>query len=63
MSAEAKVLNDVAFFVITKWLPKVDGDRWLHGVALAWHKGKLGDPIVHVLVTATVGLLVVGRFD
>ncbi len=39
--AEAGVLKDVQFHVIKKWEPKVDGYRWLHGVGLAWHKGKL----------------------
>lgn len=40
-TAEAEVLKGVQFHVIKKWEPKVDGYRWLHGVGLAWHKGKL----------------------
>jgi len=39
--AEAEVLKGVRFHVIKKWEPKVDGYQWLHGVGLAWHKGKL----------------------
>jgi len=40
-TAEAEVLKGVQFHVIKKWEPDVDGYRWLHGVGLAWHKGKL----------------------
>ena len=40
-SGEAEVLDGVRFHVIKKWEPDVDGYRWLHGVALAWHNGKL----------------------
>ena len=40
-SADIKVLKDTTFHVIKKWEPDVDGYNWLHGVALAWHKGKL----------------------
>ncbi|MDP7016858.1 MAG: exo-alpha-sialidase, partial [Pirellulaceae bacterium] len=40
-TAEAEVLKDVEFHVIKRWQPDVDGYKWLHGVALAWHKGKL----------------------
>lgn len=40
-ASEAEVLKDVEFHVIKKWEPAVDGYSWLHGVALAWHKGQL----------------------
>ncbi|MEZ5943721.1 MAG: exo-alpha-sialidase [Planctomycetaceae bacterium] len=40
-TADAEVLQDVEFHVIKKWEPNVDGYDWLHGVALAWHKGAL----------------------
>ncbi len=40
-SAGVRVLDDIEFRVIKKWEPKVDGFHWLHGVALAWHKGRL----------------------
>lgn len=40
-AAEIPVLDGVEFHVIKRWEPEVDGYRWLHGVALAWHKGKL----------------------
>lgn len=40
-ASEAEVLENVPFHVIKKWEPEVDGYRWLHGVGLAWHKGKL----------------------
>ena len=39
--SEAEVLQGVQFHVIKKYEPKVDGYGFLHGVALAWHKGKL----------------------
>lgn len=42
--AEAKdlpVLEGVEFHVIKKWDKATDGYGFLHGVALAWHKGKL----------------------
>ena len=39
--ADAEVLKGVQFHVIKQWEPKVDGYRWLHGVGLAWHKGRL----------------------
>lgn len=35
------LLKGVEFHVIKKWEPQVDGYHWLHGVALAWHKGSL----------------------
>jgi len=40
-TAQAEVLKRVQFHVIKKWERKVDGYGFLHGVALAWHKGKL----------------------
>ena len=40
-TASAEVLDDVEFHVIKKWEPDVDGYKWLHGVALAWHQDKL----------------------
>ncbi len=40
-TANAEVLTEAAFHVIKKWEPEVDGYKWLHGVALAWHRGKL----------------------
>jgi hypothetical protein len=38
---ELPLLENVEFHVIKKWEPDKDGYKWLHGVALAWHKGKL----------------------
>jgi hypothetical protein len=35
------VLQDVSFSVIQLHQPEKDGYRWLHGVALAWHKARL----------------------
>ena len=40
-TSEAEVLKGVQFHVIKKYEHKVDGYGFLHGVALAWHKGKL----------------------
>jgi len=40
-SAEAPLLRGVRFSVIKKREPEADGYNWLHGVALAWHKGVL----------------------
>jgi hypothetical protein len=40
-TSEAEVLKGVQFHVIKKFERKVDGYGFLHGVALAWHKGKL----------------------
>jgi len=40
-TSQAEVLKGVQFHVIKKWERKVDGYGFLHGVALAWHKGKL----------------------
>ena len=40
-SADLPVLRGVEFHVIKKHEPGIDGYSWLHGVGLAWHKGKL----------------------
>jgi hypothetical protein len=40
-SAELPVLKDVRFSVIKPYEFDKDGYRFLHGVALSWHKGKL----------------------
>jgi len=40
-TAELSGLNGVQFHVIKANEPEKDGYKWLHGVALAWHKGKL----------------------
>jgi len=40
-AAELNELNGVKFYVIKAIEPAKDGNKWLHGVALAWHKGKL----------------------
>ena len=40
-TSAAEVLQGVQFHVIKKYGRKVDGYGFLHGVALAWHKGKL----------------------
>jgi hypothetical protein len=40
-SAEIPALPGVAFHVIKKQRPDIDGCRWTLGVGLAWHKGKL----------------------
>lgn len=48
--AEAKdlpVLDGVEFHVIKKWDQEADGYTFLHGVGLAWHKGKLYASIGH----------------
>ena len=48
--AEAKdlpVLDGVQFHVIKKWDQAGDGYTFLHGVGLAWHKGKLYASIGH----------------
>jgi len=39
--AEVEVLEGVTFSLIKPHQPEVDGGRWILGVALAWHKGKL----------------------
>jgi hypothetical protein len=46
-TSEAELLKGVQFHVIKKFEPKVDGYGFLHGVALAWHKGKLYASIGH----------------
>ena len=40
-SADAPVLKGVEFSVIKPYEFQTDGYRFLHGVALAFHKGKL----------------------
>ncbi len=40
-NAELSALKGVQFHVIKAHEPDHDGYPWLHGVALAWHKGKL----------------------
>lgn len=48
--AEAKdlpVLDGVEFHVIKKWDKAADGYTFLHGVGLAWHRGKLYASIGH----------------
>ena len=40
-AAELGELSDVQFRVIKSTEPKKDGYKWLHGVAVVWHKGKL----------------------
>ncbi len=40
-TSEAEVIEGVEFHVIKNYEPEVDGYGFLHGVALAWHKGKL----------------------
>jgi len=40
-TSAAEVLQGVQFHVIKKYEREVDGYGFLHGVALAWHKGKL----------------------
>ena len=40
-SADIPLLKGTEFCVIKKHEPEKDGYPWLHGVGLAWHKGKL----------------------
>ena len=40
-TSEAEVLKGVQFHIIKKHEPEVDGYGFLHGVAVAWHNGKL----------------------
>jgi hypothetical protein len=40
-TSEAEVLKGVQFHIIKKYERKEDGYGFLHGVALAWHKGRL----------------------
>ncbi|MCA9027490.1 MAG: exo-alpha-sialidase [Planctomycetaceae bacterium] len=47
VAAEIPVLAEVEFHVIKKWDRGADGYRFLHGVGLAWHEGKLYASIGH----------------
>jgi hypothetical protein len=47
IAADIPVLEDVEFRVIKKWDKAADGYRFLHGVGLGWHKGKLFASIGH----------------
>ena len=49
VAAELPVLKDVEFHVIKKWDKQGDGYTFLHGVGLAWHKGRLYASIGHNL--------------
>lgn len=40
-AANVQKLSGIEFHVVKRFEPAKDGYRWLHGVALAWHKGKL----------------------
>lgn len=40
-TSQAEVLEGLQFHVIKRYEPDVDGYGFLHGVALAWHQGKL----------------------
>lgn len=40
-SADVETLSNVQFHVIKRWEPEADGYRWLHGLGLAFHQGKL----------------------
>jgi hypothetical protein len=40
-AADIPQLAGIEFHVIKKWEPEADGYKWLHGVGLAWHRGKL----------------------
>ena len=40
-TADARVLEGTEFHVIKPWEFEADGYRFLHGVALVWHKGRL----------------------
>lgn len=40
-AAECPLVKGAEFSVIKRREPEKDGYNWLHGVALAWHKGKL----------------------
>ena len=46
-AGEIPLLSDVQFHVIKKWDREADGYRFLHGVGLAWHAGKLYASIGH----------------
>lgn len=38
---EAPIVAGARYHTIAPWQPEVDGFRWLHGAALAWHNGRL----------------------
>lgn len=40
-SAAAPLVRGSEFYVIKRFEPEVDGYPWLHGVNLAWHRGRL----------------------
>lgn len=40
-SAEAPAVENVRFELIERHNPDEDGYPWLHGIALAWHEGRL----------------------
>ncbi len=40
-SADIPALKGVEFHIIKGYEPDKDGYSWLHGISLAWHKGKL----------------------
>ena len=44
---ELEELTEVAFHVIKKWDKRSDGYTFLHGVGLAWHKGRLFASFAH----------------
>lgn len=46
-ATELPQLSGVSFHVIKKWDKPADGYTFLHGVGLAWHKGKLYASIGH----------------
>lgn len=46
-NSELLPLNGTEFSVIKPRVPEQDGYSWLHGVALAWHKGKLYSSFGH----------------
>ena len=46
-SAELLPIQDVQFYVIKKNEPEADNYHWLHGLALAWHKGRLYSTFGH----------------
>ena len=46
-AAELARLEGVRFHVIKRYEPAKDGYRFLHGVALAWHRGKLYASVGH----------------
>ena len=46
-ASELSTINGVRFHVIKRYEPAVDGYRFLHGVALAWHHDRLYASIGH----------------